>query len=329
MTEILLVNFGGPRNLKEVEPFLTELLTDEEVIQTPLPSFLNRKLFTWIAKRRAPKTRQDYEEIGGFSPIYFDTEALKTCLEERLKTKVYTFHRYLPSTHKQTLEELSQSTSPITVLPLFPQFCYSTTGSCARFIQTHLPQNTLNWIPSYADHPAFIKAHQTHITHFLQKKGLNPRETAFLFSFHGIPRSYVQKRKDPYEQECQRTYEGVRKAFQTSPTLLAYQSKFGPGKWLEPYTKNVSKKLPPFELCKKKISLKEYPNLVILPLSFTSDHIETLFEIQKEYLPPIQAQDKKAFCCPCFRQETYWIDALQTILKDPQIPLKKTLSLVR
>ena len=139
---VILANFGGPRELNEIQEFLTSLLNDRDVIRTPLPNTLNRWLFTWIAKRRSKKIAKDYASIGGRSPIYFDTETLAEKLREKIGREIITFHRYLPKTHAPFLQQVSASkASRFIVFPLFPQFTYATTGrdrknnfSCGRLL---------------------------------------------------------------------------------------------------------------------------------------------------------------------------------------------------
>ena len=96
----LFVNFGGPRDLEEITPFLTALLTDRDVVRTRFPTFLHNWLFRRVAKKRAQKIAHDYAMIGGRSPIYFDTEALAK------KWDSLTIHRYLPATHRETLQKI-------------------------------------------------------------------------------------------------------------------------------------------------------------------------------------------------------------------------------
>lgn len=296
----LIVNFGGPRSLNEIEIFLKTLLSDQDVIPSKLPPFLHRFLFSRVAKKRAVKIRVDYEEIGGASPIYADTEKLASILSTKLNGPVLTFHRYLPSTHAEALAKINSHAS-LKVIPLFPQFCYATTGSIARFFSS-LPQNKLRWIKSYAAHPAFIKAYQRRIGDYLIEQNLKQEETLLLFSAHGVPISFIEE-GDLYETECNLSFSGVMKAFPDAKGILSYQSKFGKGEWLRPYTNEICENLSSFNR----------KNIVIVPISFTSDHIETLFEIEKLYLPPIRSQGLNAYRCPALNLEPYWIDALVEI----------------
>lgn len=305
MNGFLLVNFGGPRDLDEIPSFLTALLCDRDVIRTRFPKFFHNWFFGRIAKKRAVKVREDYHLIGGRSPIYFDTEALRDALSQRFGVPVYTFHRYLTATHDESLKQIKEAKDLI-VLPLFPQFCYATTGSIARFFAPHV-SGQLRWIKSYAAHPAFISAYQKRIASFLEEKGLKEEETLLLFSAHGVPKEFVVE-GDPYESECNLSYNGVMKGFPKARGKLCYQSKFGKGEWLRPYTD---------ESCQEILHWHEgRKHVVFVPISFTSDHVETLFEIEKLYLPIIEKQGLKAYRCPALNLEPYWIDALVDIFKE-------------
>lgn len=313
MTQYLIVNFGGPRNLEEIPSFLTSLLCDRDVIRTRFPTFIHNWFFGRIARKRALKIREDYKEIGEKSPIYFDTEIIKELLEKKLQSPVLTFHRYLPSTHEESLRQISAQKELI-VLPLFPQFCYATTGSIARILA---PYN-LRWIKSYADHPAFVESYQKRIRGFLNENELEERDTLLLFSAHGVPKIFIQE-GDPYQDECQKSFEAVIKGFPKIVGRLCYQSKFGKGEWLRPYTD---------EACETILSWHEgRKNIVFIPISFTSDHIETLFEIEKLYLPIIKKNGLRAYRCPALNTEPYWIDALTEIAK--KTDLHKTTHLIR
>lgn len=302
----LLVNFGGPRNAEEIEPFLKELLRDRDVIRTKFPTWLHNWLFGRIARKRALKIRLDYERIG-FSPIYGDTETIKRILETRLGNTVLTFHRYLPATHKESLLSLETCKNPIRVVPLFPQFCYGTTGSIARFFSKHLSNaalSKLQWVKSYGDHPEFISAWQRRISRFLEENNLAEKEIVLLFSAHGVPRSFIEE-GDPYEEECQKSFSAILKGFPDALGRLSYQSKFGRGEWLRPYTD---------ETCNEILGWHEGRKAVVfVPLTFTSDHIETLFEIEELYLPIIRSRELKAYRCPALNFEPEWLSALGTI----------------
>ena len=304
----LLVNFGGPRHLEEIVPFLQTLLCDRDVIRTRFLTAIHNWLFGRVARKRALKVRHDYEQIGGKSPIYFDTEALAEALSKRFHAPVYTFHRYLPATHADSLKQI-EAAKTLTVLPLFPQFSYATTGSIARFF-SNIPPGKLRWIKSYAAHPAFIRAYQKRIADFLSEKNLKEEETILFFSAHGLPQTFVDE-GDPYEWECRFSYERVMQHFPKAKGRLCYQSKFGPGEWLRPYTDEACQQILEWHEGRKQI--------VFVPISFTSDHIETLFEIEKLYLRIVAAKGLHAYRCPALNLEPYWIDALVEILEETNL----------
>ncbi len=308
----LLVNFGGPRSLSEIAPFLTELLSDRDVIRTRFPSLIHNWIFGRIARKRALEIAPDYERIGGRSPIYFDTESLCSALSERLQEPVFSFHRYLPETHAATLQKIEEAQADeIRVFPLFPQFCYATTGSIARFFGRRLSSRSLNklrWIKSYAAHPSFVAAYKKRIADFLQSRCLEDKDSVLLFSAHGVPVSFVET-GDPYESECRLSYHACLNAFPNAIGRLCYQSKFGPGEWLKPATDTTCEQILTWHQGRKFV--------IFIPITFTSDHIKTLFEVEKLYLPLIQKKGLNAYRCPALNCEPYWVDAIAEILQEP------------
>jgi protoporphyrin/coproporphyrin ferrochelatase len=312
MSSIILVNFGGPRSLEEIHSFLTALLTDGDVIRTSFPRFFEKWFFKRVARQRAGIIAHDYKLIGGKSPIFEDTESIAQEMRSRLNLPVITFHRYLTETHAETFRQIQESSSDeFIVFPLFPQFSFATTGSIARFFEESLDESTLSrmrWIRSYPIHTGYVSAMQTVITDFLKKEGLEEKDVVLFFSAHGLPQEFVDE-GDPYERECHQTFDAIRKGFPNAHSLLAFQSKFGPGEWLRPYTSEMCEIPQTWNLGRR--------NVVFVPMSFTSDHIETLFEIEYQYLPAIRAQGLEAFRCPAMNLRQDWLDAIVEILKEP------------
>jgi len=307
----LIVNFGGPRTLKEIEPFLISLLTDQDVVRTNMPQMVHNLLFRKIAKKRAKKVEAEYDSMGGGSPIYADTEAVAKALEKESKSPVLTFHRYLPQTHAESLQRLEASTAEqINVFPMFPQFSYATTGSCARLFQKNLSQKTLNklsWVKSYATHPALIALFQKRIRDFLKEKELDESEVVLLFSAHGVPQKFVQG-GDPYQKECEASFNLIAEGFQKATCKLSYQSKFGPGEWLQPYTTDCCQEVLDWAQGKKHV--------LFVPLTFTSDHIETLVEIERDYMPLVRKAGLQAHRLPAFNRGQDWIETIDLIISN-------------
>src|SRR5476651_2012554 len=130
MSSVILVNFGGPRNMEEIPSFLTSLLTDVDVIRTPFPRFFEKWFFKRMALKRSQIISHDYKLIGGKSPIFDDTETVAREIRSRLNLPVITFHRYLTDTHAESLRQIQESSAEeFIVFPLYPQFSYATTGS--------------------------------------------------------------------------------------------------------------------------------------------------------------------------------------------------------
>jgi ferrochelatase len=310
-TTYLIINFGGPRNLQEIEEFLRELLTDQEVIRTPFPAFLHRLLFTRIAKKRALKVMPEYAKIGGRSPIYEDTEKIASTLQKHVKEHIITFHRYLPKTHRSFLAAIKQipKEHQIRIFPMFPQFSYATTGSVALWFSRYLcgqRLNQLSWIKSYATHSLYLRAFEQQIRLCLKQHQLKEEEVCLLFSAHAIPRKFVCT-GDPYEKECFLSFNALKRYFPQALCHLSFQSQFDNQEWLRPYTRDVCEEITSWIQGRKVV--------VVVPLSFTSDHIETLFEIEALYLPVIRKQGIVAIRCPALNHHPDWIQAILAIMQ--------------
>lgn len=310
-TAYLLVNFGGPRSLNEVEPFLKALLTDQDVVRSQMPKLMHQFLFQRVAKRRAQVVAKDYALIGGGSPIYEDTEAVAEKLKKRVLGPVVTFHRYLLETHEDSIQQLLElDCEEIKVFPLFPQFTYATTGSIARLLYQTLPKEVLvklKWVKSYPTHPAYIELLQNKVRKFLESKNLSEEEIILLFSAHGIPKKFVEG-GDLYEGEVRGTFEKVMQGFPRTLGRLCYQSKFGPGEWLRPYTIDLCERIAEWSQGREKV--------LFVPISFTSDHIETLFEVEHQYMPVIREQGFEPYRLPGFNRCNEWIEVIAKILED-------------
>ena len=273
MAKIILVSFGGPRSLKEVPSFLKELLCDQEMVRTQLPAWMHRALFSLIAYLRAPALVKKYELIGGISPIVEDTERLARTLPH----DVLTFYRCLPQTHAPFLQKLQALSGEEEILgiTLYPQYSITTTGSAKLWIEQHVGAqlyNKIRWVDSYATHPAFIKGWIERIRTLLEAEGIEEVQASLLFSAHSLPQAIVDQ-GDPYQKECIASFQLVSKAFPKAHSLLAYQSRSGWGRWLGPSTESICR------------SAQLRRHVVIIPIAFTSDHIETLYEVEYEYLP--------------------------------------------
>ncbi|MEM8804987.1 MAG: ferrochelatase [Cyanobacteria bacterium P01_G01_bin.38] len=283
-TGVLLLNLGGPEQLEDVRPFLFNLFADPEIIRLPFP-WLQKPLAWLISNSRAEKSQANYKQIGGGSPLRRITQeqadALKTQLQAQgYDAKVYIGMRYwYPFTEEAVAQIKNDGVEDLVILPLYPQFSISTSGSSFRVLeQLWLEDPSLNRInytviPSWYNREGYVEAMANLIAQEIDK--LPTPETAHVFfSAHGVPVSYVEEAGDPYQREIEQCTELIMKQLnRPNGHTLAYQSRVGPVEWLKPYTEDAIADL----------GAKGVHDLVVVPISFVSEHIETLQEIDIEY----------------------------------------------
>jgi ferrochelatase len=279
---VLLLNFGGPTSLEEVEPFLQSLLADRDAIRMPLPGWMQSFLAARIAARRAPRTRAQYAAIGGGSPLLAVTREQARALRERLAVRgadldVVVGMRYTePSIGAAVRGLVARDVERLIVLPLYPQYSIATTGSAFNCVVRELKAAgrrppRLHFIPAFHREPAFIGAHAEQIATALHAA---PPGAHLLFSAHGLPVSYIRRAGDPYLRQTQESVAAIVRQLASAHGLLpvhhlAWQSRVGPARWLRPSMEETIRRLADTG-CRA---------LVVAPLSFVSDHIETLYEI--------------------------------------------------
>ncbi len=271
---VILMNMGGPDSLDAIQPFLYNLFSDHDIIQ--IPRLIQKPVAYLISKIRAKKTREYYEYMGGKSPQKEQTLAQANALQEALgdKYKVVVAMRYWHPFTDEALEELfKDEIEKIILLPLYPQYSKTTTGSSFNeFFRQYkkfgknIPVIKIN---DFHDHPTYIKAMVENIKENLPQ---NYQDYFFLFSAHSLPEKVILE-GDPYKDQTEKTVKLIMEHFPDVKYKLAYQSKIGPVKWLEPMTENLIK-----ELAQKGIK-----NLVVIPVSFVSEHSETLYELDYQY----------------------------------------------
>ncbi|MEH2198348.1 ferrochelatase [Nostoc sp.] len=281
---VLLLNLGGPDKLEDVGPFLYNLFSDPEIIRLPF-RWLQKPLAWFIASRRTRTSQENYKQIGGGSPLRRITEAQGEALKEQLaylgqEADIYVGMRYW---HPYTEEAIAQITQDnvehLVILPLYPQFSISTSGSSFRLLDKlwqedpKLQPIEYTVIPSWYKQPGYLQAMAELIAQELQQYP-NPDEVHIFFSAHGVPKSYVEEAGDPYQQEIEECTALIMQTLnRPNAHTLAYQSRVGPVEWLQPYTEDALKEL----------GAQGVKDLVVVPISFVSEHIETLQEIDIEY----------------------------------------------
>jgi len=280
---VVLFQLGGPDSLDAVEPFLFNLFTDPDIIDLPLAFLLRKPLARLISSKRSPKIREHYREIGGRSPLLRMTNRQARALERRLRqdvdASVYVAMRYWHPFTEDVLRRLeSDRIRRVILLPLYPQYSVATTGSSLHEWERSVRRNgydgiSYELIEEYSTHPSYLDAIVQNITIALRRVPPADRDRVHLvFSAHGTPVKLV-KRGDPYERQVTQTYQGVlsRGEFGLNHTLC-YQSKVGPEKWLEPSLDDTIHRL----------AEAGTTHMIIVPIAFVSDHVETLHEINIE-----------------------------------------------
>ncbi|WP_168464019.1 ferrochelatase [Wolbachia endosymbiont of Ctenocephalides felis wCfeT] len=323
---VILLNLGGPDSLDAIRPFLFNLFCDKRIINLPNPfRFLLAKL---ISSKREKTAREIYKRIGGKSPILENTKAQAEALEQEINklchqssltlgsrnknlapvscvekfTKVFVCMRYWHLFASEVVESVKQlDPEEVILLPLYPQYSTTTTLSSIENWQKHARKHGLKCstkiINHYYDNKNFIAAHASLIAkHYkLASKIDKPR---VLFSAHSLPLSVIKK-GDPYAKQVEKSAELIVKklAIKDLDWSICYQSKIGPVKWLEPSTES--------ELLRAKMD--DVP-VVLSPISFVSEHSETLVELDIEYKAIIK--DGYYFRVPTLRTDPLFIKCL-------------------
>ncbi len=285
---ILLMNLGGPERIQDVGPFLYNLFSDPEIIRLPIPA-LQKPMAWFISTLRTSKSQEAYRAIGGGSPLRRITEQQARELQSELRQRgidatSYVAMRYWhPFTESAVSDLKADGINQVVVLPLYPHFSLSTSGSSFRELQ-RLRQSdpdfqkvSIRCIRSWYDQSGYVRSMAKLIAEQVCLCD-KPRDAYVFFSAHGVPRSYIEEAGDPYQKEIEggaglimnelESLLGYRNSF-----TLAYQSRVGPEEWIKPYTDEVLTRL----------GNEKVHDLVVVPISFVSEHIETLGEIDIDY----------------------------------------------
>ncbi len=276
-TGIILLNLGGPERLDDVEPFLYNLFADREIIRLG-PFFLQKFIAGRIARKRAPQSRKSYAAIGGGSPLKEITrqqgEALAGKLADKGDFVVDMAMRYWQPTAKEALQKMAdQGISRVVALPLYPHYSKATSGSSLRDLERAASSLKSDFeiieIPSWPDEPNYIKSLSAVI-----KEGLHfftSQEVEVVYSAHSLPVTFIEE-GDPYLDELKKTIKALEDLTGVSGKLC-FQSRSGPVEWLRPSTPEMLDNLSD-QGCRK---------VLMVPISFVSDHVETLYEIDIQY----------------------------------------------
>jgi ferrochelatase len=276
-TAVVLMNLGGPDAPKGVGPFLRNLFSDRAIISLPQP--LRGMLAWFIARKRLAVARDIYDHLGGGSPLLANTEAQASALEEELGSQYRCFiaMRYWHPMIDETVAAVKAwEPDKIVCLPLYPQFSTTTTQSSLALWRAETARQGLGGkirvVQSYPTAPGFIAALAGLIEPVLQD-AQNLYPTRLLLSAHGLPLKIV-KAGDPYPQQIEQTARALIASL-NQPDLgwtVCYQSRVGPLAWLGPGTDDEIRRAG-----------RDGVAVVIAPISFVSEHSETLVELDRDY----------------------------------------------
>jgi ferrochelatase len=280
---VVLFQLGGPDSIDAVEPFLYNLFSDPDIIDFPLASIARRPLARLIAKSRARHVGRHYAEIGGRSPILELTLQQAAALERELRTtfdaRVVVAMRYWhPFTNEAIAKLEEHQPTELVLLPLYPQYSKTTTGSSLNewnrlFHPSDAWYPTVHVVRQYYDHPDFIDSLVAAVNRSLAEIPHAQEDLDFVFSAHSLPVSVIQA-GDPYQQQIENTCNLVwGTGGWRGRCHLCYQSKVGTAKWLSPSMGETIERL----------AANGARHLLVVPISFVSDHVETLHEIGIEH----------------------------------------------
>lgn len=322
-TAVLLFNLGGPDDLESVEPFLVNLFTDREIIQLPGGAALQPWVARLIAKMRGPSVRKNYRRIGGGSPQLRITREQARALEDRLNFgetgtayRVFIAMRYSRPTADDALQAIADAgIKRIITLTMFPHWSKATTGSSRNEFERVLasPQwkNSgfeITHVEHYADDPLYLDALTATVRAAWDGiPEVRRRRTVLLFSAHGLPQRFIDQ-GDPYVEHIDATRFGVLERLNLpNRQLLAFQSRTGPVKWIGPGTEEVLAELGD----------EGVTDVLVIPLSFVSDHIETLYEVDMLFADAARAAGITGYYRPpALNCHPLFIEALASLVTD-------------
>jgi len=306
---VILLNMGGPTRLEDVRPFLYNIFSDREIIRLG-PALLQKPIAWYIARKRAPKSMNIYRQIGGGSPITAITQEQQAALEKALSDDgdfiVTTAMRYWKPTTASAVKILGdKQVTKIVALSLYPHFSCATSGSSIKELKRHLndPKNTeLVEISSWPTQPDYISCLAGNIINGLKR--FEHEDVELLYSAHSLPVSFIEE-GDPYVDHLNQTITELEK-ITGKKGRLCYQSRSGPVEWLSPSTPEMI----------EKVAGEGGKNILMVPISFVSDHVETLYEINIQYKELAASHDIRLQATTSLNTDPQFIEGLrQLVLK--------------
>lgn len=306
---VVLFNLGGPDGQDDVKPFLRNLFRDPAIIQAP---GLVREGLAWlISTTRAKEAKANYAKMGGGSPLLHETQkqaaALKTQLRARLpdwEIRIWPAMRYWnPLTEDVAAEVRAWAPDECVLLPLYPQFSTTTTASSLkRWRDAGGPETRA--VCCYPSEPAFLDAHAALIRKAWEQAG-RPEQVRLLFSAHGLPKKVIDG-GDPYQWQVEKTVAELMPQLPEFPDWqICYQSRVGPLEWIGPATDEAI----------RQAAHDGKAGVMVCPIAFVSEHIETLVELDEEYAEVAEEVGLKTYVrVPALGDDEVFIESLANLV---------------
>jgi len=282
---LYVMYMGGPDSIEGIEEFLFNLFSDRTIIDFHIGGTLQTFIAKKIAKKRSKKIAPEYEKIGGCSPqlpyLKAVLEKIKPLYQQKTGRELVTdigmcyYHPYIEDSIKN---HNGVDYENIIVTSMYPQYSYTTSGVCFdRFNNSQKLSKTPKLIKEWYMNEAYNKCIADRILKSAEKLGKEISECHLLFSAHSLP-EYTIKKGDVYTHQIKEQVSKLVSMTNPGTFGLAYQSRTGPVKWVGPYT---DKELT-------RLAEEGVDNIIVVPISFVSDHIETLIELDEQYMPQVR-----------------------------------------
>jgi ferrochelatase len=302
---VILLGMGGPESGDDVREYLCNIFSDRSIIRLPGGALLQKPFAHLISAIRSGKVRKHYDLIGGGSPLLKWTRAQAEQLEHRLAdhepgAKCYVGMRYFrPTIEDAVVQARDEGFRRIVFLPMYPQYCRATTGSSfqmAREVTEKMSDLELAFIDEFHDHPEYIALLRRYISDNIRSND------ALLFSAHSIPQKFVEE-GDPYVDQVRGT---ARLTAGEREYHVSFQSRTGPVKWVGPDTVTEVERL----------LTSTDGDILIVPIAFVCDHIETLYEIDIELRQLLGVElAQRIRRLPMFNDDLRFTDVLADVVR--------------
>jgi ferrochelatase len=317
---IIIFNLGTPNSKEELEPYLRNIFSDPNIIKLSVGRYFLPALAKIIAKMRVKKAREYYQSIGGVSPLLQNTIKQANKLANKLSgnkdVKVYVAMRYWHPFLEEVIDEIANDYSKVVLLPMYPQYSKVTTGAFySHFNNVCLSKRIhfedVRYIKSYYDDELFISALAGKIIKVITINNfLDGGKFAIILSAHSVPR-YIYKDGDPYIGQIYETAELLKKRLEEGISgdlvvRLGFQSRLGIRRWVGPFVQDIIKEL---------VGRSGIENLVIVPISFVADNIETIYELGMLYRTRAMEMGVKNYqLVDCVNDDDEFIECLYRIV---------------